>query len=200
MCGLAGIFNCDGAPVERGLLERMIDAVAHRGPDGEGHYVDGADRARASAAGDHRSVATRRASRCRTRPATSGSSTTARSTTSASCGASSRRAAISSGQRPTREVIVHAYEEWGDDCVLRLNGMFAFGLWDARRRRLLLARDRYGVKPLYYCAGRRRRSCSPARSRRSCGIPACTCASIAPPCSSTSRSRTSSPTAHCSTA
>src|SRR5690606_1004474 len=48
------------------------------------------------------------------------------------------------------ETIVHAYEEWGDTCVTRLRGMFAFAIWDTRRRRLLLARDRLGIKPLYY--------------------------------------------------
>jgi len=49
------------------------------------------------------------------------------------------------------ETIVHAYEQWGDDCVQRFRGMFAFALWDARKRRLLLTRDRLGVKPLYWC-------------------------------------------------
>src|SRR6185369_8136671 len=53
------------------------------------------------------------------------------------------------------ETIIHAYEQWGDDCVHQFRGMFAFAIWDAPRRRLLLVRDRLGVKPLYWClAGR----------------------------------------------
>ncbi|HEX6113700.1 MAG TPA: XrtA/PEP-CTERM system amidotransferase [Geminicoccaceae bacterium] len=149
MCGFVGIFDPQGtAPIDRLLLERMNRAQTHRGPDGEGmHVAPGIGLAHTRlaiidlAAGaqpmfnEDASVVVvyngeiynfqdlRDELRVR--------------------GHSFRSAADT-------EVIVHAWEQWGEACVSRLRGMFAFALWDARQRTLFLARDRLGIKPLHY--------------------------------------------------
>ena len=94
---------------------------------------------------------------------------------------------------------LHAYEEWGPDCLSRFNGMFAFAIWDERRRELFLARDRFGIKPLYYARhdgrfvfGSEVKSLLARRHRRAASRPRRS--------SSTSRSRTSSATGRSSTA
>jgi asparagine synthase (glutamine-hydrolysing) len=149
MCGLVGIFNFDGEPVERGLLKRMTDAIAHRGPDGEGHYVEGAIGL------GHRRLAIIDLSEAARQPMPNETGEVLLVYNGEVYNFQPLRAELEGqGHRfhsaTDSEVIVHGYEMWGDDCVSRLNGMFAFGLWDGRRRRLLLARDRYGIKPLYY--------------------------------------------------
>ena len=78
------------------------------------------------------------------------SSTTASSTTSASSQPSWQGAGTRFASRTDTEVVLHAYEEWGPACLDRFNGMFAFAVWDARERNSSLARDRFGIKPLYY--------------------------------------------------
>src|SRR5258708_6588820 len=148
MCGISGIMDITGRrPIDSGLLRRMTDSIAHRGPDGSGFHLApgiGLGHRRLAiidVAGGHQplfnedgSVAvsfngeiynfqaladelTEKGHRFRTHSDT--------------------------------EVIVHAWEEWGADCLRRFRGMFAFALWDERQETLFLARDRLGKKPLY---------------------------------------------------
>ena len=149
MCGIAGILYTEAS---RGVyadeLKRMCDTMVHRGPDDEGFYVRGnvgLGMRRLSIidlAGGHQPIFNEDGSVC---IVFNGEVYNFRDL---------RRDLEARGHRfatnTDTEAIVHAYEEYGDECVHRLNGMFAFAIWDGRRRRLLLARDRLGVKPLYY--------------------------------------------------
>lgn len=149
MCGIVGIANLDGAPVPDGILRRMTDSVAHRGPDSEGQYTRGPV-----------GIGQRRLAIIDLSPA--GHQPMANETGDVQVvfgGEIYNYQALrveleASGHRfrshTDTETLVHGYEEWGESLVDRLNGMFAFAVWDARTSRLFLARDRYGVKPLYW--------------------------------------------------
>ena len=149
MCGIAG-FASAGRVGQDDLrrAQRMRDVLAHRGPDGEGLWSD--DRAvlahrRLSIvdlAGGHQPLSNER----RTIWVTFNGEIYNHADIRARLESAGHRYRT----RSDTETIVHAYEQWGDDCVHRLRGMFAFGVWDADRQRLLLARDRLGVKPLYW--------------------------------------------------
>jgi asparagine synthase (glutamine-hydrolysing) len=149
MCGIAGIVAADRLHEDdRARAQRMRDIITHRGPDGAGLHVD-----------EHAALAHRRLSIVDLAGGHQPLSNEDGSIWVTYNGeiynhASVRPELEAAGHRyRTRsdtETIVHAYEEWGDDCVHRFRGMFAFALWDAPRRRLLLVRDRLGVKPLYW--------------------------------------------------
>jgi asparagine synthase (glutamine-hydrolysing) len=155
MCGIAGIAGRE--PTERflGAAERMTAAIAHRGPDSHGvkdlgqcflcntrlAIVDLSERGRQPMCNEDGSVWITYNGECynadELRPELIERGHRFRSTTDT-------------------EVIVHLYEEYGDRCVEKLRGMFAFAIWDARAGKLLLARDRLGIKPLYFSVDAKR--------------------------------------------
>jgi len=149
MCGIAGILELDPREaVEEARLRRMRDVLRHRGPDGQGLLLDGPvglghrRLAIVDVAGGHQPMANEDGTvwivfngeiynHAALRPELEARGHRYRS-------------------RSDTETILHLYEEEGEQCVERLQGMFAFAIWDRRRQSLLLARDRLGIKPLYY--------------------------------------------------
>jgi asparagine synthase (glutamine-hydrolysing) len=150
MCGICGVYQFDGAPVDSALVQRMSASLRHRGPDGSGLHVAG------EIGLGHRRLSI-------IDVATGGQPMTNEDGT---------LHIIFNGEiynfielreelkqfghvfktRSDTEVVVHAYEQWGVECLGRFNGIFAFALWDDRQRQLFAARDHLGVKPLYYAA------------------------------------------------
>jgi asparagine synthase (glutamine-hydrolysing) len=127
----------------------MTRVIAHRGPDGEEFYRSG------PVALGHRRLAIIDLSPAGSQPMTNEDDTLWITYNGEIYNfASLRRDLEDRGHRfrsaTDTEVVLHAYEEWGVDCLRRFNGMFAFGLWDGRRKRLWLVRDRIGIKPLFY--------------------------------------------------
>lgn len=149
MCGIVGVFDRTGAPVAAGLLRRMADRIAHRGPDSDGYYVEG------PVGLGHRRLAIIDLSASGQQPMTNETNDVFIVFNGEIYNFQQLRVELQArGHRffskTDTEVIVHAYEEWGRNCVRRFNGMFAFAIWDKTRQELLLARDRYGVKPIYW--------------------------------------------------
>ncbi len=147
MCGIYGIVDLSGAPVDPAPLTAMGNVTRHRGPDDLGLHADGPcaiGMTRLSIidlAGGHQPIANED------------------ETLWLVCNGEIynfrelRRELEAAGHRfrtgSDSEILLHGYEQWGDSFLERLNGMFGFALWDARRRRLLVGRDRLGIKPIY---------------------------------------------------
>lgn len=151
MCGIVGICNLDREPASAAVLERMTRVIAYRGPDDQGHHVDG------SVGLGHRRLSVIDLSPAGRQPMTDVAGEIVVVYNGEIYNFQDLRSELEAlGCRfrthTDTEVIIYAYQEWGQKCLDRFNGMFAFGIWDRRKRCLFLARDRYGIKPLYwYC-------------------------------------------------
>ena len=195
MCGIVGIVSLDPrTEVDPARVAAMRDVLHHRGPDGAGLFVDGPvglGHRRLSivdVAGGHQPMSNEdgRAwivfngeiyNHAALRPALEAKGHLYRS-------------------RSDTETILHLYEEEGPRCVERLQGMFAFALWDRARGRLLLARDRLGIKPLYYALREDELVfASEIKAILAAGVPASFSRGRSPACSSalTSEANSSSP-------
>ncbi len=147
MCGIAGILNLNREPVTSEVLKKMTDVIRHRGPDSEGIWTD------KFVGFGHRRLAIIDLSPLAHQPMKyenliityNGEVYNFQNL---------RMELESLGyqfySRSDTEVILKAYAQWGKECVQRFNGMFAFAIWDNSKKELFVARDRYGIKPLYY--------------------------------------------------
>ncbi len=151
MCGIAGFLNHDDLPADRELLVAMTRTLVHRGPDGEGFHLDGP-----VGLGHRRLSIVDLATGDQPMTSPDGRAWVVFNGEIYNF-VELRRDLEARGHRfsthSDTETILHLYEEHGPDSVRHLRGMFAFALYDPDRRRLLLARDRVGIKPLYYHEG-----------------------------------------------
>src|SRR5436309_4218431 len=172
MCGIAGIVSFQDRPVDLDLLQEMTDRQAHRGPDGEGFLLSWLEsggfchalvphtrhwdgRARVRVALGHRRLAILDLSERGLQPMTAGDARCWIVFNGEIYNHRELRAALEARgytfkTRTDTEVLLQAYLAWGEECLARLQGMFAFAIWDGARGRLFCARDRLGIKPFYY--------------------------------------------------
>ena len=149
MSGIAGILNLDGRPADAALIERMTAAMAHRGPDGVGHWVDG------PVALGHRMLHATPESLAESLPLLDEAGKLCLTFDGRVDNREELRDALASAGIPLRdttdaELVLKAYQCWGEECPARVLGDFAFAIWDRRNRKLFCARDPLGVKPFYY--------------------------------------------------
>jgi len=147
MCGICGIHDPEGN-IDQDLIKRMSEVLTHRGPDDEGYHFE-----------DRIGLGFKRLSIIDLDTGNQPMANEDESIWIVHNGEiynfhSLRKQLEEKGHefktRSDTEVIIHGYEEWGEEVVHKLNGMFAFALWDAKNEKLFMVRDRLGIKPLYY--------------------------------------------------
>ena len=148
MCGVTGLIHLDNSPVSLSVLQEMTEAIAHRGPDGEGHWIEG------NVGLGHRRLSIIDLSIAGYQPIVSADHRYWLSYNGEVYNFRELRKELKAKgywfrSKTDTEVVLNALVEWGTKALIRFNGMFAFALWDRKEQSLLLARDRYGIKPLY---------------------------------------------------
>ncbi len=149
MCGIAGLIHLNGEPVSPFILKKMTDAIAHRGPDGEGQWIEG------NVGIGHRRLAIIDLSPAGHQPMITADHRYVLSYNGEIYNYREIRSELEAlgywfRSQSDSEVVLNALAHWGKDALIKFNGMFGIALWDRKEKTLLLARDRYGIKPLYY--------------------------------------------------
>jgi len=149
MCGVAGIIGFDRREARVQNVARMTRAIAHRGPDGEGLFADG------PVALGHRRLAIIDLTAAADQPMSCDQGRFTIAYNGEVYNFRELRSELEAigrrfHSRSDTEVVLQAYAQWGSDCLVRFNGMFAFAIWDKLAGEMFVARDRYGIKPLYY--------------------------------------------------
>jgi len=147
MCGIAGIINKDRTPVDLKSLKAMTDAVKHRGPDGEGHFID------ENIGFGHRRLAIIDLSEAGHQPMEKDGlviTFNGEIYNYIEVRQELEDNGLTFSTETDTEVILKAYQYWGDDCVHRFNGMWAFVILDKAKNKIFISRDRFGIKPFYY--------------------------------------------------
>jgi asparagine synthase (glutamine-hydrolysing) len=149
MCGIVGQLNFDLSPVSPVILKRMTDALFHRGPDGEGQWID------RNIGFGHRRLSIIDTSSAGHQPMSTADNRFVLTYNGEIYNFKELRIELETKgylfrSQTDSEVVLYALAEWGSDALLKFNGMFALAFWDRQEKSLLLARDRYGIKPLYY--------------------------------------------------
>ena len=149
MCGIAGLLSLRGDAASPVVLKNMTDTIAHRGPDGEGHWLDG------PVGLGHRRLAIIDRSPAGRQPMMSANGRYVLTYNGEIYNYRELRTELETAgygfrSQTDSEVVLYALVHWGQSALLRFNGMFALALWDRKKQELFIARDRYGIKPLYY--------------------------------------------------
>ena len=149
MCGIAGIYNFNKEPVSHETISLMTSILSHRGPDGSGIWHKG------HVGLGHRRLKIIDLSDRAQQPMTNEDGSIWLTYNGEIYNYKELREILKSKghmfiSQSDSEVVLHAYESWDIECLERFNGMFAFGLYDRKKEKLFLARDRLGIKPLFY--------------------------------------------------